>query len=393
MEGQMARRTITDKSIAALKATSKRQTIPDTKVAGLYVRVTPNGIKSFVVVTRAPRLDGEKNGKQIWTTIGRCDEMKIEDARDKARDVRKSIKEPSACPGFKSFKSAADAWYELEAVSHITIKNERAYLDKFILPAFGARDITSIKRSEIAALMDVVQQKARRRRVAAADGRAAANSVLTIIRSITNWYAPRTDDYVSPVIKGMRRGRKVARKRILSDDEIRDVFALPNDTFGSLLKLLLLTGQRRDKVAGMRWEHLRDGVWHMPRADREKGVGGDLVLPEKAIEIINAQPRTSEFVFPGPTGHFKSYSMHRKHLGGGDWRLHDLRRTARSLMSRAKIGEYVAERVLGHAIGGVQGVYDRHKYDEEKAHALKALASLIENIVNPPAGNVVRLVG
>ena len=65
------------------------------------------------------------------------------------------------------------------------------------------------------------------------------------------------------------------------------------------------------------------------------------------------------------------------------WTVHDLRRTARSLMSRAGVRPDIAERVLGHAIKGVEGVYDRHSYREEKAHALKALAGLIENILRP----------
>jgi len=75
----------------------------------------------------------------------------------------------------------------------------------------------------------------------------------------------------------------------------------------------------------------------------------------------------------------------------GAWRLHDLRRTARSLMSRAGVLPHISERVLGHAQQGVEGIYDRHSYSEEKAHALKALAGLIENILSPPADKVVRI--
>ncbi len=75
------------------------------------------------------------------------------------------------------------------------------------------------------------------------------------------------------------------------------------------------------------------------------------------------------------------------------WTLHDLRRTARSLMSRAGVRPDISERVLGHAIPGVQGVYDRHTYDSEKADALKRLSDLISKIVKPPKGNVVPLRG
>ena len=74
------------------------------------------------------------------------------------------------------------------------------------------------------------------------------------------------------------------------------------------------------------------------------------------------------------------------------WTLHDLRRTARSLMSKAKIKPHIAERVLGHAIPGTEGIYDRHTYADEIAEALDRLAALIERIVNP-ADNVVQLRG
>lgn len=71
------------------------------------------------------------------------------------------------------------------------------------------------------------------------------------------------------------------------------------------------------------------------------------------------------------------------------WVLHDLRRTAKSLMARAGVRPDISERVLGHVIGGVEGVYDRHTYRDEKADALKRLAALIDSIVNPPAANVI----
>jgi integrase len=71
------------------------------------------------------------------------------------------------------------------------------------------------------------------------------------------------------------------------------------------------------------------------------------------------------------------------------WTFHDLRRTARSLMSRAGVRPDIAERVLGHAIPGVEGVYDRHSYDDEKEQALEALALLVERIVTQPGANVV----
>jgi hypothetical protein len=77
---------------------------------------------------------------------------------------------------------------------------------------------------------------------------------------------------------------------------------------------------------------------------------------------------------------------------GAPWVLHDLPRTARSLMSRAGVRPDIAERVLGHKQHGVEGIYDRHRYRDEKADALTRLATLIDGIVNPRE-NVVRLTG
>jgi integrase len=139
-------------------------------------------------------------------------------------------------------------------------------------------------------------------------------------------------------------------------------------------------------------------VWTIRTEPREKSNAGVLKLPALALEIIQAQPRfaSNDFVFAGNKA-AKSLE-HRDKLafdklsGVAEWRLHDLRRTARSLMSRAGVLSEHAERVLGHVIPGVEGVYDRHKYFDEKADALRKLAALIERIVDPPAAdNVVPL--
>jgi len=161
--------------------------------------------------------------------------------------------------------------------------------------------------------------------------------------------------------------------------------------------LLLLTGQRREKVAAMRWEDISsDRTWTIPTEKREKGNADELLLPQAALDIINAQPRFegNPYVFAGRgRSHANGYSKLKAAFVERlpempAWRLHDLRRTARSLMSRAGVRPDIAERVLGHAILGVEGVYDRHRYREEKANALRMLAGLIENILGPEAAKV-----
>jgi integrase len=281
----------------------------------------------------------------------------------------------------------------VEKSGYVSAKLKRATLTSHILPTLGSREFKSIGRRDIAELLDRVEDEA---------GPAAADTVLSVIRAIANWYASRDDNYVSPVVRGMRRHEAKPRARVLSDDEIRALWKATEglSKFSAFTRLLLLTGQRRTAVASMRWEDVANGVWLIPTEERQKGRGGALTLPTAVLEAINAQPRFlySPWVFPATRGenHFRDYDGGKAVLDAATgilepWTLHDLRRTARSLMSRAGVRPDIAERVLGHAIEGVEGVYDRHSYHDEKAHALEALAGLIANIVTPPVENVVTL--
>jgi integrase len=147
----------------------------------------------------------------------------------------------------------------------------------------------------------------------------------------------------------------------------------------------------------MRWSDItEDGTWTIPTEPREKGNPGTLRLPPLAMKIIGAQPRlaSNPYVFPGrsdgPLAGFSHRHAAFMALCGVDgWTLHDCRRTARSLMAKAGVSSEHAERALGHAIAGVEGIYNRHAYSNETADALKRLARLIEKIVSGEGDNVV----
>jgi integrase len=268
-------------------------------------------------------------------------------------------------------------------------------LKAHVFPVWKERSFLSIRRSDVAALLDHVEDEHSAKQ---------ADAVLAVVRGIMNWFATRHDDYMPPLVRGMRRTDPKARQRarILDDNELSAVWkaAEGRGTFGAMVRLALLTAQRREKVANMRWADISaDGDWIIPTDDREKGNAGILRLPEVALSIVQAQPRLGEnpYVFAGRSkGAFNGFSKGKKALDATlppdmpQWQFHDLRRTARSLMSRAGVRSDIAERIMGHAIGGVEGVYDRHSYYREKADALRKLAELIDRIVNPQnAFNVV----
>jgi integrase len=156
----------------------------------------------------------------------------------------------------------------------------------------------------------------------------------------------------------------------------------------------------------MKWDDIDDdGVWTVPEDVREKGTIGKVTLPKMARDIIDAQSRLGDnpYVFAGRgNGFYNNLSKPKLRLDAqlkielakiqGDddekkkapqpWTVHDVRRTARSLLSRAGVSSEHAERVMGHVIAGVEGTYDRHRYDAEKSAALAKLATLVDTIVN-----------
>jgi integrase len=180
---------------------------------------------------------------------------------------------------------AAD-WLErhVEAKSLRSNPEINRFLNPHILPARKDREFASIRRSDVAALLDKVEDN---------QGARQADHVLAIVRGIMNWYAARNDDDAVSIVRGMRRTnpKERARTRKLSDAEIRAVWkvAEANRAFGALIRLLLLTAQRREKVVTMRWRDISmDGVWTIPTEEREKRNAMELVLPKLALDIIRA---------------------------------------------------------------------------------------------------------
>ena len=379
------RKTLTDAAIASLAPSTRPY--PDPELAGHYIRVRPTGTKTFVAVARTLA------GKQKWVTIGTSGLFTIKEAREKARDAIKAIRDGKSTAGPKSFETVAEEWFTryVTAKGLISASEIRSYLDRQLIPAWRGRDFNSIRRGEIAELLD---------KIADVNGPGAADNVLAVISRICNWYVRRNENYSSPVVKGMKRlsPKERARARILNDSEIREVWRIAeaNGTFGAFVRVALLTGQRREKVATMRWQDIsEDGEWIIPSKAREKGTAGSLILPKAALDIINSQPRlaSNEYVFAGAgSSPMQCFSKRKAAFDAKlnsvtPWTIHDLRRTARSLLARAGIASEHGERVLGHAIRGVEGVYNHHAYDAEKARALAALAQLIESILRTDDAN------
>jgi integrase len=154
------------------------------------------------------------------------------------------------------------------------------------------------------------------------------------------------------------------------------------------LKFVLLTACRRTEALGLRQEEIVGDDWIISGA-RYK-TGKDHLIPLSAA--ARALAGEGFALRPGNIWRYKDALSRAAGIDGDSWTAHDCRRTARSLMSRAGVSADVAERALGHVVGGVRGTYDRHEYYEEKRLAFEKLSALIAQIVDPQP-NVVSIRG
>ena len=266
-----------------------------------------------------------------------------------------------------------------------------------MLPTWRDGNSSAIRRSDVAALLDDVEDH---------HGPRQADYVLTVVRRIMNWYATRHDDYTPPIVRGMRRQNPgaQARARILTMTRYEPSGGRPRaaGTFGGNRAHVPADRAaqpqgRGDALAGY-FESTANGRCRRSRARRIPA--GSLCCPRLALAIIRAQPPLggNPYVFAGRgDGPYRGFSPAKLAFDSqappesAPWMIHDLRRDGALVDEPRRRATGHAERVMGHAIAGVEGVYDRHSYRDEKADALARLAALIETIINPRAENVVAL--
>jgi integrase len=370
----------------------------DTEQRGFGLLVLPSGQKRYIVqyrvAGRSTRLtfkpgltltDARKEAKAVLGAVAKGGDPMAERRRQDGAATN-------------TLKAIAEEYFKREGAKLRSADHRLAAFERLIFPVLGAKQIDSIKRSEIVRLLDKIEDER---------GPSMAHVALAFLSRVFNWHASRDDDFFSPVRRGMGRIRPAehARERVLTDVELRAVWQAAEATagpYGHYVRFLLLTATRRNEAADMRRDELSNGDWIIPakRMSGGKGMKGkrEHVVPLSAAAktIVDGIPTLGPFVFTTGGRHpISSFSYYKRAVdktsGVTGWRLHDLRRTARSLMSRAGVNADIAERCLAHKIGGVRGTYDRYAYHAEKKRAFEALAAQVERIVNPPTDNVVPL--
>jgi integrase len=303
-------------------------------------------------------------------------------------DVREPKEEPA-----KEAKRSFDNSTKIEQVireftkAHLEKRTSAGYLResesrfrRFVLPAWKGRDVRTITRKDVRELVQGIEREGRPY---------PANRTLSLLSSMFTWCIEndRLDENQRNPAQGVRKpGVERVRDKVLSDVELALVWhaagAVPAP-WGPWARLLLLTGQRRSEVAGMRWENvdLAEGTWTL-RARQTKSRRAHVVtLSALALDVLAVMPHKCPWAFTTDTaGPISNYSFGKGLLDGWlsarvehvePWHIHDIRRTVATGLAKLEIPPHVIASILNHAPQGVTAqVYNRYSYVKEKREAL-----------------------
>jgi integrase len=378
----------------------------DANPVGFVARRLPSG-----AVTYGFRFRDRQSGAQRWLGIGLHGvDLTPDQARRKALRIAAEVKDGGA-PQSAAITAQRRRQAHGVTVNHLLDEFLDRYarpnlrsadaiaraFEVYVRPRIGAKSIYAVTRLDIVQTLDAAEDQG---------GPVRADRLLASLRKAFRWWAARDEHFTPPIVPGMARTKpkERARTRVLTDQEIATVWAALDTAkvptrFPALVRTLLLTAQRRDECARMTWGEIDGATWTIP-AERSKNGVANIVPLTETVRGLLGEPKKAGFVFSidGSGAHAPSnFSKAKKaldaevdrirkaagHKPTPHWVWHDLRRTSRSLMSRAGVPADHGERVLNHAIGGIRATYDHHDYQAEKRSALERLGALVERILAP----------
>jgi integrase len=380
----------------------------DGEQRGLGVRVTAGGGKSYVAQYTFA-------GSKRRVPLGSCSAISLAAAREAVRAIlgdaargvdtaaeRKEARLKAAADGL-TLADLIDQWDKL----HLSAKRanysraatgslRRSFAHHLDKPA------AAVDRSAVVRVLDGLSK----------DDKTAMAGALARYGSALYGWAIRRGTLSGNPFERVPIAPTVRRERVVSDDEINRIWAGTEGpgAFNGIVRMLMLTGQRREEVARMTWDEITPdlSVWTIPTSRAKNGIAHVVPLSPQAQTVLRAAPRINrgsnddspDLVFPGEPGVFSGWSKSKARLDGrigvNGWTLHDLRRTTATGLQKLGVRLEVTESVLNHVSGsraGVTGIYQRHDWAEEKRAALNAWGEHIAVIVEgrTAANNVTRL--
>jgi integrase len=261
------------------------------------------------------------------------------------------------------------------------------YLDRYASSLHGL-PATAVDRKKIADLLDTIAKER---------GAVSANRARACLSALFSWSMRRGLHDSNPVI-GTEQRKERSRDRVLTDPELAIIWNALNDSdYSDIIRLLILTGQRANEIAGLRWGEVNfdENLISLPAERCKNGRAHQFPLSPAARDILKARPQTREYVFGTGNGGFTGWGKCKIRLDARiavelgaplpDWVTHDLRRTFATGLQRLGVRLEVTEAVLNHVSGsrgGVAGIYQRHDWATEKRAALDAWAAHVLAVVS-----------
>jgi integrase len=378
----MPRHKLTDAFIRNVKPPSTGQVeYWDALTPGFGIRVSYGGRKAFQVLTRI-------NGKLHRFGLGFYPRVSLADARGRAeqllRDAAKGIspedrdaeeQREAQAERLNSFRAVAAEFMEDHAKNLRTRDEMQRMIKTDLLPAWGDRPISSITRADIKALL----------REKAITAPIAANRLLGLISNIFTWALDEEIIGASPAVRLKRPSEEHERERSLSTEEITTLwpaFTAIGYPFGHAMKFLLITGQRRGEVSGMKWCEIDGEGWTLPGSRSKSKQGHRVPLSSLALDVLRESPHVGEYVFSARGGPIEGWDAAKQRLAApiAPWRIHDLRRTFATHLRSLGVDRLVVSKLLNHAEAGVTRIYDRYALDAERTAAMEKWAQRLREI-------------
>jgi integrase len=376
----------------------------DSEQAGLGVRVTAGGGKSFLVQYR-------RAGIKRRVPVGSCSAIPLATARKAAQAIMGDVargRDPAAERMEEARRAKEKAEREALTLGVLIGQWEERHLAGK-RPAYAAEATRALRFAfskqlkEPAAALEARTVRRTINAIADADKKATARLTVAYGRACYAWAAERDLVPANP-FEGIKTETVPARDRVLSDDELRAVWRATEGpgAYNGIVRLLMLTGQRREEVAGMTWDEVVPDLstWTIPAPRAKNHVAHLVPVSPQARAVLQGAPRLTDLVFQGRAGVFNGFSKAKANLddasGVTGWRLHDLRRTVATGLQKLGVRLEVTEAVLNHVSGsraGVVGIYQRHAWIDEKRGAMNAWGAQVAVLVKgrEAEGNIVRI--
>ena len=404
--GALASGKITKRSVdATLPAATRDTFLWDDELRGFGLKVTPAGSKSFVFQYR---MGGREAKTRRWTIGAYGSPWTPSTARSEAERIAKLVGQgidPVDADRVRRRQAVdlAFATYSAKFEASCVGDGWRRMVERTLrihtIPVLGNKPVPLITRADISDVLDRLP----------AGQQALRRNTFAVLRRLFRWAMGRGDLERSPC-EGMETPTAVkARDRVLGDDELRRVWfasAGAGRLFGPIVRLLIVTGQRREEVTGLSWDEVdrANRSWTLPSARSKNGEAHVIPLGGLAMAILDDVAGSEKWPKRGlvfATSGGKVFAMHAKGKARLDrliaedghpplphWRLHDLRRTLATGLQRLGVRFEVTEAVLNHLSGsrsGVAGVYQRHNWTDEKRSALAQWEAFVTELISDDA--------